>query len=195
MAGKLFVISGPSGAGKGTLVAELVRRVPSTSVSLSATTRQPRRGEVEGREYNFLSESEFERLAADGGLLEWAEVHGNKYGTPLAAVDKELESGRDVVLEIDIQGAEQVKAGPRDAVTIFILPPSINELRRRLRSRGTEDEPEVERRVNTALDEILLAPTYDHVVVNDDVDRATAELVDIFLTERGEATKHEHDRT
>ena len=178
--GNLFIISGPSGAGKGTLVKELVGRVPDIWVSVSVTTRAPRPGEVEGRHYFFISGDEFDELVATDGLLEWAEVHGNRYGTPRAAVDAQVALGRQVVLEIDPQGAFQVKSHRHDSVLVFILPPSWDELTRRLVGRGSETEAQVETRLETARRELELVGEYDHVVINDDVPRAAQELVAII---------------
>ena len=178
--GNLFIISGPSGAGKGTLVRELVGRVPDIWVSISVTTRAPRPGEVEGRHYFFISDAAFDDLVADDGLLEWAEVHGNRYGTPRAAVEQKVSQGRQVVLEIDPQGAFQVKCVAERSVLVFIMPPSWDELQRRLVGRGSETKAQVESRLDTAKRELELVGRYDHVVINDDVSRATDELVGII---------------
>lgn len=177
--GRLFIVSGPSGAGKGTLVRELLARVPRLWLSVSATTRGPRPGEREGTHYFFLSQERFEELKSTGGLLEWAEVHGNSYGTPRAAVEGRLTEGVDVILEIDPQGAAQVKRAMPDSVLIFITVQSMDELRRRLEGRGSETREQLERRLRTAREELLVAGTYDFVVQNDDVRRATDELVRI----------------
>jgi guanylate kinase len=178
--GNLFIISGPSGAGKGTLVEAIAPVVPDIWVSVSVTTRAPRPGEVEGQHYFFISEEEFTRLAETGGLLEWAEVHGNRYGTPRAAVEAKVAEGRQVVLEIDPQGAFQVKSLVPESVLIFIMPPSWDELQRRLVGRGSETEAQVETRLTTAKRELDLVGEYDHVVLNDDVPRASAMLVDLI---------------
>ena len=175
--GNLFIISGPSGAGKGTLVRAIVPEVPDIWVSVSVTTRAPRPGETEGGHYSFVSEKEFTRLAETGGLLEWAEVHGNRYGTPRGAVEQKVCEGKQVILEIDPQGAFQVKSLMHDSVLIFIMPPSWDELQRRLVGRGSETEGEVETRLETAERELGLVGEYDHVVLNDDVPRAASELV------------------
>lgn len=178
--GNLFIVSGPSGAGKGTLVKELLGRVPDIWVSVSVTTRAPRPGEVEGVHYFFVSDEEFTRLAETGGLLEWAEVHGNRYGTPRAAVEQKIAEGRQVILEIDPQGAFQVRCALDASVLIFITPPSFDELEHRLTARGSETEAQVRTRLETARGELELVGKYDHVVINDDVLRATDELVGII---------------
>ena len=177
--GNLFIISGPSGAGKGTLVRELLLRVPDAWVSVSATTRAARPGEVEGRDYFFVSDAEFDRLRDTGGLLEWAEVHGNRYGTPKSAVEAHVLAGRQVILEIDPQGAFLVKSLVSDSVLVFVMPPSWEELQRRLEGRGSESKQQVETRLQTAKAELELVGEYDLVVLNDDVSRATDELVGI----------------
>jgi guanylate kinase len=178
--GNLFIISGPSGAGKGTLVNELSARVPDAWISVSVTTRAPRPGEVEGREYFFVSPPEFDRLVSTEGLLEWAEVHGNRYGTPRSAVESMMVAGRQVILEIDPQGAFQVKAVIPQSVLVFIVPPSWDELERRLEGRGSETEAQRQTRLETAKRELELVGEYDHVVQNDDVPRAVGELVGII---------------
>jgi len=177
--GHLFIVSGPSGAGKGTLVKGLLDRVPDVWLSVSATTRAPRPGEVEGEHYFFVSRERFEELGRTGGLLEWAEVHGNLYGTPKAEVERRVARGRQVVLEIDPQGAQQVKKRWPEAVLIFVEPPSMEELRRRLEGRGSEDEAQIETRMRTAMSEMELAGMYNHVICNDDMSSATQELADI----------------
>lgn len=179
-AGSLIIISGPSGAGKGTLVDRLVARVPNVWVSVSATTRPPRPHEVDGEDYFFLTREEFDARIEAGDFLEWAEVHGNRYGTLAPTVRSHLEQGMDVILEIDPQGAMQVKELMPDAVLVFIVAPSMAELERRIRARGAETDEQVKTRLATAVRELQLVETYDHVVENDDVARATDELVAII---------------
>ncbi len=182
--GSLFIIYGPSGAGKGTLVDRLATRVSDLWVSVSATTRVPRPGEVPGEDYVFLSAEEFQRRIDEGDFLEWAEVHGNRYGTLRSAVEAHLADGCDVILEIDPQGAFQVKAAMPASVLIFITAPSMMELERRIRGRGAETDEQVRTRMQTAERELRLVGTYDHVVENDDVALATQRLVDIIESHR-----------
>lgn len=175
--GNLFVLSGPSGAGKGTLVERLLQRVPDAWVSVSATTRQPRPGEVDGKDYYFLDQAHFDELVAQGGFLEWACVHGNSYGTLRSRVMEHIEAGNQVILEIDVQGAFLVRKAMPEAHLVFIEPPSLEELERRLRGRGTETEEVVCKRMKTAEVELAQKMEYDVQVVNDELERATEELV------------------
>lgn len=175
--GNLFVLSGPSGAGKGTLVKRVLQRVPDVWVSVSATTRQPRPGEVDGRDYFFLDQPRFDELVSQGGFLEWAHVHGNSYGTLRSRVQDRIDHGSQVILEIDVQGAFQVKKAMPEAHLIFIEPPSLEELERRLRGRGTETEEVICNRMKTAEVELARKMEYDVQVVNDELERATEELV------------------
>lgn len=176
---KLFVISGPSGAGKGTLVAELLKRVPSISRAVTVTTRPPRRGERNGVDYYFVTKEEFNEGRERGDFLEWALVHGNYYGTPKAEVEKKLKDGYDVVLVIDVQGAARVKEKMPESYLIFIKPPSVEELIKRLQLRKTETQQEVSRRIARARAEMALAEKYDYVVINDEVNRAATELAEV----------------
>lgn len=183
--GRLFVIAGPSGVGKGSLVKRLLARDPERlALSVSVTTRPPRPSEVEGRDYTFVDAASFRALADAGGLLEWADVFGNAYGTPAAAVERERDAGRDVILEIDVQGAEQVRERAPDAVLLFLAPPSLADLETRLRGRGTESEERLARRLEKAAWEIAQAGRFDHVVVNDDLERATEEVAAIIDASR-----------
>lgn len=159
---------------------ELLRRVPDVWVSVSVATRAPRPGEIDGTHYFFVSNEEFDHLVDSHGLLEWAEVHGNRYGTPRSAVEAKIAEGCQVILEIDPQGAFQIRDLMPETVLIFIVPPSIEELRRRLEGRGSETEEQVAVRMTTAERELELVGKYDHVVINDDVARATDELVGII---------------
>ncbi|EJG15198.1 guanylate kinase [Actinomyces sp. ICM47] len=178
---QLTVLAGPTAVGKGTVVAALLKRYPHLRVSVSATTRNPRPGELDGVHYYFVSPSEFDSMIERGEMLEWALVHGkNKYGTPRGPVDTALAAGEPVLLEIDLAGARQVRANRPDAQFIFLAPPSWEELERRLVGRGTEGPEERERRLATARVEVEAASEFDHVVINDDVDRAVSELAGLI---------------
>lgn len=177
--GNLIIVSGPSGAGKGTLVKRLLTRVPDVWVSVSATTRAPRPGEREGRDYFFLTESEFQDRVHAGEFLEHANVHGNHYGTLRGPVMRRVAEGMQVILEIDVQGAEQVKQSAPEAACVFIVAPDTAELRRRIVGRGSETPAQVAERMRTAEKELQLVGTYDYVVINDDVPRAAEELIGI----------------
>ena len=177
-AGNLFVVSGPSGAGKGTLVARLLEAVPDSWVSVSATTRAPRAGEVDGVSYYFLDRDEFLRRADEDGFLEWAEYAGNCYGTPRSSVEQKMAEGKQVILEIDVQGAFQIKEKIPEAHLVFIEPPSMEVLEARLRGRGTEADDVIEKRMAAARLELSQKMRYDKRLVNDDLDSAVAELVD-----------------
>lgn len=175
--GNLFVISGPSGAGKGTLISLLTQRNPDIKVSVSATTRDPRPGEEDGVDYHFLSKEAFTSILAEDGFLEHALVHGKYYGTIKRYIDEAIEYGDQVILEIDVQGARQVKQIMPDAHLIFIEPPSLEELESRLRGRNTETEEQINKRLNTALLELSAKKEYDVQLVNDDVEAAYEQLV------------------
>ena len=187
--GVLFVFSGPSGVGKGTLKAKLFEEFADRiAYSVSATTRGPREGEVDGKDYFFITRQEFERRVQNNEFLEHAEFAGNCYGTPRAYVEKLLNSGMNVVLEIDVQGALQVMKSMPECVSVFILPPSFEELEHRLRGRGTETEEKVRERLETAKRELPYAPQYDYQIVNGgDIEAAYQSLRDVFLKSTGEA--------
>lgn len=177
---RLFVVSGPSGVGKGTLVALLREKRPSLGLTVSATTRTPREGEVEGVSYYFLTEEEFTARAEAGEFLEWAVVHGHRYGTLKSEVERNLSQGTSLVLEIDVQGGLNVRNVFPDVVLVFIAPPSTEELIRRLRGRGTEDEETIAIRLETAKREMELMDDYDATIVNDDLDTALDQLDALF---------------
>ena len=185
--GKVFVITGPSGVGKGTLISQLLEAIPELELSVSATTRDPRAGEEDGRDYHFLNQAEFEHRVAEGDFLESATYSGNRYGTLRSAVDDRLSAGRSVVLEIELQGARQVRDAKPEAVQIFIAPPDPAALRERLRERGTDSEEAIERRLQTAEEELAAQDEFPHKIVNDDVQKAAAELERLV---RGELSLH-----
>lgn len=187
--GQLIVLSGPSGVGKSTVISELLGQRQDIHFSVSFTTRQPRVGEANGVNYNFVDRSEFERMIADGELLEHAEYVGNYYGTSLKVIEEKLAAGIDVLLDIEVQGAAKVRAKCPEAVLIFIIPPSFEELSRRLHGRHTDDEAVIEGRLNQALLECRQIPNYDYLVINDKVSQAVAEIQAI-LTAEGCRTKY-----
>jgi guanylate kinase len=175
---RLTVLAGPTAVGKGTVSTDIRERYPEIWLSVSVTTRFPRPGEIDGKHYWFVSEAEFDRLVADGELLEWAFVHGrHRYGTPRRAVEEALREGKPALLEIDLQGARQVRKSMPGSLFVFLAPPSWDELVRRLVGRGTETPEERERRLDTARLELASEPEFDVKIVNDDVHRATDELV------------------
>lgn len=180
-AARLTVLAGPTAVGKGTVASDVRRRYPGVHLSVSATTRAPRPGELEGVHYLFVDDATFDALVADGQMLEWAVVHGrHRYGTPRGPVDASLAAGVPVLLEIDLQGARQVRGAVPDAQFVFLAPPSWDELVRRLVGRGTEGPEERERRLGTARVEMAAEPEFDVTVVNEDVTRAADELVSLM---------------
>jgi guanylate kinase len=181
--GKLFVISGPSGAGKSTIVKGLLELAPDLVLSISATSRPPRAGEVNGKDYFFLTREEFLKRIQEGYFLEWAEVHGNLYGTPADFVLKNLKKGNSVILEIDVQGALKVKEKFPEAVLIFIEPPNFEELRERLEKRRSEDEKTLKLRLENARYEMALAKYYNYRVINNDLDESIKKVLQIIREE------------
>jgi guanylate kinase len=176
---KVFVITGPSGVGKGTLIRGLLERVPELELSVSATTRAPRPGEEDGVDYHFLTSERFESRVNAGDFVEHASYSGNRYGTLRSELERRLAAGAGVVLEIEVQGARQVRASMPDAVAVFIAPPSLDALRARLVGRGTDSPEQVDERLRTAERELEAQPEFAHVVVNDRLEQATDELVEI----------------
>jgi guanylate kinase len=174
--GKLIVLTGPSGAGKGTLLKALIEKHPELYISISATTRSARNGEVHGQHYFFLDRPEFERMVAQGQFLEWAEFAGNCYGTPRQPVEEQIKAGKIVILEIELEGARQVRQSFPEAYRIFIMPPSFEALESRLRGRGTETDEVVARRMQRAKAEIEAAGEFDVQIVNDQFEQAVLEL-------------------
>ena len=178
--GHLFIVSAPSGAGKSTLCGAARERFPDLRYSISATARPPRPGEVDGRDYFFVSEDEFKKGIEEGRWAEWAVVHGNYYGTPADFIQKTLADGHDILLDIDVQGAEQLMDRFPDSVSIFIMPPSEEILRDRLEKRGTDDPAVIRRRMENARKEMAVKDRYRHIIVNDDLSRAAAQFSDII---------------
>ena len=187
--GTLLIISAPSGGGKGTLIKRLLSMRPNVGYSISFTTRAPRPGEVHGREYFFVTRADFENLVATGGFIEWAEVHGNFYGTGRAQVEAEIAAGHDIILEIDVQGAAQVRRLGLDAVSIFIMPPSYAVLAQRLAGRNTESAAQVALRLANAHREVLEYQHFAYVIINDEVERASAQLAAIVDAEHARRTR------
>ncbi len=181
--GILYIISAPSGAGKTSICRAILSLFPVLLQSISFTTREMRHGEREGRDYHFVSHKAFDKMVADGDFAEWAEVHGNRYGTARATLDQAREEGTDILLDIDYQGAEQLRSSGVNGVFIFILPPDMVELRKRLESRNTDDEKIIARRMNNAAGEIAEATRFDYLVVNDVLDQAVEKVRSIMTAE------------
>ena len=189
--GVLLIVSSPSGAGKTSLCRRLMADHADLVLSISATTRGIRPGEVDGRDYHFVSDEEFDKLVAAKALMEWADVHGNRYGSPKKPIYDALKGGNDVLFDIDWQGARDIaKKAPKDAVRVFILPPSLAELKRRLVTRSQDADDVIERRVANAKDEIEHAGDFDYIFVNDDFDRSYAELAHIYHAERSKRPRN-----
>ena len=182
--GVLVVVSGFAGAGKGTLMKKLISRYENYSLSVSATSRQPRPGEEDGVSYFFKTRDEFEEMIHNDEFLEYAEYVGNYYGTPKDWVEEQLNAGKDIVLEIELQGAFQVRKKIPEAVLIFVLPPDMEELKRRLVNRGTETMEEIDRRIQRAMEEIEFVPEYDYVIINEDVEKSVDMLHNIVRSEK-----------
>ena len=191
LTGMLLVVSGPSGVGKGTIVKRIMENDPSIVFSVSATTRAPREGEVNHRDYHFVTEAKYDELVAQDAFLEHAEVHGHRYGTLKSEVEKRIADGQNVLLDIDTQGALQVMEKAPDAVSVFILPPSFQELERRLRGRQTETEADILRRLANARAEVKLLPRYTYALVNDDLDQACRTMEHIVKAEKQRTTRLE----
>lgn len=191
--GILFVVSSPSGGGKGTLISRVLKSVPGVSYSVSYTTRAPRSGEVDGVDYFFVTSSRFEELVAAEEFLEWARVHGNLYGTSRAQVVREIEDRHDIILEVDVQGAASVRKLLGDSVSIFIVPPSFEVLRQRLVTRGTDSPLELELRLRNAPVELRQYLSFDYVIVNDDLERASAQLAAVVYAERARRKRQEEE--
>ena len=189
--GTLFVVSSPSGGGKGTIIRHVLDVVPNLSYSVSYTTRAPRPGEAHGREYFFVNRSVFEEMVATGEFLEWACVHGNFYGTAKNQILAETAAGADIILELDVQGAASVRKLLMDSVSIFILPPSPEVLRKRLLARGTDTPEELEVRLRNAPEELKQYSAFDYLIINEEIDRAASQLSSIIHAERARCMRQE----
>jgi guanylate kinase len=189
--GILFVVSSPSGGGKGTLIQRVLKKVPDLSYSVSFTTRAPRSGEIDGREYFFVTPEKFEQLVVANEFLEWANVHGKLYGTSRQQVSLEISEGRDIILEVDVQGAASIRSLVSDAVSVFILPPSFEILRQRLIARGTDSPDELDVRLRNAPRELKDYKAFQYVIINDDADRAADQLAAIVYAERKRLSRQE----
>lgn len=182
--GILLVLSGPSGVGKNTVLKSFRERLPEVDYSISATTRAPRPGEVDGRDYHFLSREDFLRRKRAGDFLEWAQVYDDYYGTPLTFIREKLHVGKDIVLDLDVQGALKVRRSIPDAVLVFLLPPSLDVLKARLTGRGTENEASCAKRLNYVASELSQIKKYDYVIINDYLDRAVEQVVHVWSAEK-----------
>ncbi len=182
--GRLIIISGPSGSGKDTILKRVLQRLPDVKFSISSITRPMREGEVEGEKYNFVSREYFEDMIKKDMLLEYNNYIGNYYGTPRKPIDDAIKNGEEIIIEVDTNGARNIKSLVEDTVSVFIMPPSVEELRRRLSSRGTDNSEVIEKRMKSALEEIACAENYDYIVVNDDIDRAVDDFIDVIMVDR-----------
>ena len=191
--GLLLVVSGPSGTGKGTICKKMVEMNDALKLSVSATTRQPRLGEKEGISYYFKTREEFEKMVENGEFLEHAMIYDNYYGTPKQAIVDQLDAGVDVILEIEMQGARQIREVCPDAVFVFILPPSLDELKHRIVGRGTETKEQIEKRFNSAYNEIKLLGDYDYFIFNNIVDKSAEEIFEIIKSEKSRVARYKKD--
>ena len=191
--GLLLVVSGPSGAGKGTICKALLNKNDQIKLSVSATTRKPRNGEVHGVNYFFIEKEEFAKMIENGEFLEYAQIYDNFYGTPKAAIIECLEKGQDVILEIEMQGARQIKEVYPEGVFIFVLPPSLEELKSRIVGRGTETQEEIEKRFSCAFEEINQIVNYDYFIVNEDIEKSVSDVEDIICDEKNKFTRYKNN--
>ena len=182
--GRLIIVSGPSGSGKDTILQKVFERLPEIKFSISTITRDMRPGEVEGEKYNFVSREYFENMIKNDLLLEYNNYVGNYYGTPKAPVDKAIAEGKEIIVEVDVNGARNIKKCREDAISVFIMPPSYEELNRRLSSRGTDAPEVIAKRMKAALDEIAEAKNYDYIVVNDDLNEAVEDFITVIKSDR-----------
>ena len=191
--GLLLVVSGPSGAGKGTICKALLNKNDKIKLSVSATTRKPRNGEVHGVNYFFIEKEEFTKMVENGEFLEHAQIYDNFYGTPKAAIIECLEKGQDVILEIEMQGARQIKEVYPEGVFIFVLPPSLEELKSRIVGRGTETQEEIEKRFSCSFEEINQIVNYDYFIVNEDIEKSVNDVEAIILSEKNKVTRYKNN--
>ena len=191
--GLLLVVSGPSGAGKGTICKALLNKNDQLKLSVSATTRKPRNGEVHGVNYFFIEKEEFTKMIENGEFLEYAQIYDNFYGTPKAAIIECLEKGQDVILEIEMQGARQIKEVYPEGVFIFVLPPSLEELKSRIVGRGTETQEEIEKRFSCAFEEINQIVNYDYFIVNEDIEKSVSDVEAIICAEKNKVTRYKNN--
>lgn len=191
--GLLLVVSGPSGAGKGTICKALLNKNDQIKLSVSATTRKPRNGEVHGVNYFFIEKEEFTKMIENGEFLEYAQIYDNFYGTPKAAIIECLEKGQDVILEIEMQGARQIKEVYPEGVFIFVLPPSLEELKSRIVGRGTETQEEIEKRFSCAVEEINQIVNYDYFIVNEDIEKSVSDVEAIICAEKNKVTRYKNN--
>ena len=191
--GLLLVVSGPSGAGKGTICKALLNKNDQIKLSVSATTRKPRNGEVHGVNYFFIEKEEFTKMIENGEFLEYAQIYDNFYGTPKAAIIECLEKGQDVILEIEMQGARQIKEVYPEGVFIFVLPPSLEELKSRIVGRGTETQEEIEKRFSCAFEEINQIVNYDYFIVNEDIEKSVSDVEAIIYAEKNKVTRYKNN--
>ena len=191
--GLLLVVSGPSGAGKGTICKALLNKNDQIKLSVSATTRKPRNGEVHGVNYFFIEKEEFAKMIENGEFLEYAQIYDNFYGTPKAAIIECLEKGQDVILEIEMQGARQIKEVYPEGVFIFVLPPSLEELKSRIVGRGTETQEEIEKRFSCAFEEINQIVNYDYFIVNEDIEKSVSDVESIICAEKNKVTRYKNN--
>ena len=191
--GLLLVVSGPSGAGKGTICKALLNKNDQIKLSVSATTRKPRNGEVHGVNYFFIEKEEFTKMIENCEFLEYAQIYDNFYGTPKAAIIECLEKGQDVILEIEMQGARQIKEVYPEGVFIFVLPPSLEELKSRIVGRGTETQEEIEKRFSCAFEEINQIVNYDYFIVNEDIEKSVSDVEAIICAEKNKVTRYKNN--